>query len=170
MSPAQLELARQVIKASHFDSGCEQTGAQLQQMSARAMDQTIPNPTPEQKKETAKTMEEITKSSLDLTQTLLRKAEEIYAEVYTEAELRGMLAFFESAEGKALQEKQPEILQRMRQQVVERQTELVPKIQQLIDQTKARLTSSANLLGTETSVLNMMPMPAGPSQAPASAK
>lgn len=135
--PATVELARQVIKASQFDKVFDQLGAQMQQMAAQSINLAASNQTPAQKEAATKLMGEVTKLSMESAKKLLDNVDVIYADVYSEAELRAMLAFFNSAEGKSMIQKQPLIMQHMMPLVQEMQKDLMPKMQQLIQKAKA---------------------------------
>lgn len=137
VSPAQLELARQVIKASQFDKVFDQMGVQMQQMAAQAMNLSSPDMTPAKKEAATKVLGEVMKLATESTKAMLDKVDTIYAEVYSEAELKAMLGFFDSAEGKSMLSKQPLIMQRMMPFVRSMQQELGPKIQQIVEKAKA---------------------------------
>ena len=142
-TPAQLELARQVIKASHFDRMFDQMGAQMQQMAAQSMNLSGLGQTPAQKEAATKYLGEVMALSMEAAKKMLEKVDGIYAEVYSEAELKAMLGFFSSAEGQSMLQKQPQIMQHMMPLVQEMQKELVPKIQQLVEKAKADEAAAA---------------------------
>ena len=177
-SPAQIELARQVIKASQFDRVFDQMGAQMQQMAAQSMNLTSPDMSPAKKEAAMKTLDEVMKLSVESTKALLQKVDVIYAEVYSEAELKAMLGFFESAEGKSMLQKQPQVMQRMMPLVQGMQRELMPKIQQIVEKAKAaEAASSAPTAGPtplpSSPTSGPMPMPSsskGPAPVPAPQK
>lgn len=56
---------------------------------------------------------------------------QIYADVYTKDELRGMAAFYDTAAGKAWVEKQPEVQQRMMQVLMPRVMQGMPAAQKI---------------------------------------
>jgi hypothetical protein len=141
--PSQLELASKVIKATQFDRIFDQMGNQMQQMAAQSMNLSSPNLTPAQKEAATKTMGEVMKLSTDAAKNMLEKVDVIYAEVYSEAELKAMLAFFESPEGKSMMQKQPQIIQRMTPLIQGMQKELLPKIQQIAQKAKTEAEASA---------------------------
>lgn len=69
----------------------------------------------------------------------------IYADVYTEAELDGLIAFYQSPVGQAFIEKQPLIMQQSQPLTQELAMQFVPKIQLLITDFKRDLdTHRAN--------------------------
>lgn len=137
VSPAQLDLARQVIKASKFDKVFDQMGAQMQQMAAQSMNLSSPDMTPAKKDAAMKVLGEVMKLATESTKSMLEKVDVIYAEVYSEAELKAMLTFFDSTEGQSMLNKQPQIMQRMMPFVQGMQRELMPKIQQIVEKAKA---------------------------------
>ena len=135
--PVKVELARKVIKATQFDKVFDQMGAQMQQMAAQSLNLSDPNQTPAQKEAAMKFMGEVTTLSMSSAKALMEDVDLIYADVYSEAELKAMLAFFESPEGKSMQEKQPQIMQHLMPLIQNMQKELMPKIKALVDKAKA---------------------------------
>lgn len=135
--PGQLELARKVINATQFDRMFDQMGAQMQQIAAQSMSQSSPNMSEEQRAAATKIMSEITALSMEAAKGMLQKVDVIYADVYTEAELKAMLAFFESNEGKSMLLKQPKVMQALMPLVQGMQGELMPKIQSIVERAKA---------------------------------
>ena len=156
VSPAQLDLARQVIKASKFDKVFDQMGTQMQQMAAQSMNLTSPDMSPAKRDAAMKVLGEVMKLATESTKTMLEKVDVIYAEVYSEAELKAMLAFFDSAEGQSMLNKQPQIMQRMMPFVQGMQRELMPKIQQIVEKAKA----------AEAAAEALVPAPAATTPAP----
>jgi hypothetical protein len=154
--PGQLELARKVIKATQFDRVFDQMGAQMQQMAMQSMNQSAPNQTPAQKEAATKVLDEIMKLSMDSAKAMLEKVDVIYAEVYSEAELKAMLTFFDSPEGKSMLQKQPQVMQHMMPLVQGMQKELMPKIQQIVQKAKAEADAAAT---TATPVPAPAPLP-----------
>ncbi len=61
----------------------------------------------------------------------------IYADVYSEAELKAMAVFFGSPEGRSMMAKQPQIMAKMMPLMQGMQRDLMPKIQQLVEESKA---------------------------------
>ena len=143
VAPAQIELARQVIKATQFDRVFDQMGKQMQQMAAQSMNLSLPNQTPAQKEAAMKTLGEVMKLSMDSSKAMIEKVDVIYAEVYSEAELKAMLAFFDSPEGKSMLEKQPQVMQHLMPLVQNMQKELMPKIKLIVDKGKAEADAAA---------------------------
>ena len=140
--PGQLELARKVIKATQLDRMFDQMGVQMQQMAAQSMNLSAPNQTPAQKEAATKIMNEVLTLSMDSAKAMLEKVDVIYAEVYSEAELKAMLVFFESPEGKSMLQKQPQVMQRMMPLVQGMQKELVPKIQEIVEKAQAEAAAT----------------------------
>lgn len=136
-TPAQLELAREVIKATQFDRMFDQMGVQMQKIAASQLNVSSPNLTPEQKEAAGKVMGEVMTISMDAAKQMLAKVDTIYAQVYSEAELKAMLAFFASPEGQSMLQKQPQIMQHMMPLVQEMQKDIGPKIQAIVQKAKA---------------------------------
>ena len=141
--PSQLALAGKVIKATQFDKIFDQMGNQMQQMAAQSMNLSSPDMTPAQKEAATKSMGEVMKLSMDAAKEMLAQVDVIYAEVYSEPELKAMLAFFESPEGKSMLQKQPQIMQRMMPLVQGMQKDLMPKIQHIVQKAQAEAASAA---------------------------
>jgi hypothetical protein len=136
-TPAQLELAREVIKATQFDRMFDQMGAQMQKIAASQLNVSSPNLTAEQKEAQGKIMGQVMTISMEAAKQMLAKVDTIYAEVYSEAELKAMLAFFASPEGQSMLQKQPQIMQHMMPLIQDMQREIGPKIQAIVEKAKA---------------------------------
>jgi len=141
-APAQLELAHKVIKATQFDRIFDQLGAQMQQMAAQSMGFAGGPQSTAEKEAATKVLGEVTKLSIDAAKSMLEKVDGVYAEVYSEAELKAMLAFFESPEGKSMILKQPQIMQHMMPLVKSMQAELMPKIQGIVEKAKTEAAAA----------------------------
>ena len=107
-----------------------------------------------------KTLGEVTKLSMQAAKAMIEKVDVIYAEIYSEAELKAMLAFFESPEGKSMQQKQPQIMQHMMPLVQNMQKELGPKIQQIVEKAKAEAEAAAATAPATAPVPATTPVPA----------
>lgn len=132
----RLALARETIAAMHADKMFDAMAGQMKQMAG----QLSPLPasaTPEQRKK----FEEIQAKALDLSmgsiKGLMAKMDEVYANVYSEAELRAMKAFFVSPEGQSMLAKQPQVMAQVMPLVQEMQRDLLPKMKQLAEEAKA---------------------------------
>ncbi len=68
----------------------------------------------------------------------------IYRKSFTEPEIKGMLQFYESAAGKAVIAKMPTVMQSSLQAAQSRMASLMPKLQQLQQDTVARLKAASN--------------------------
>ena len=134
--PAKLALAREVIAAMHADRMFDAMAGQMKQMYAR-MVPVSPTATPEQQQKA----EELQAKIMDVTMTaakgLVAKMDQVYAEVYSEAELNAMKAFFSSPEGQSMLAKQPQIMARVMPMAQEMQRDIGPKVQKLIDDSRA---------------------------------
>jgi uncharacterized protein len=135
--PPNLELAHQVIKAMHADKIFDQMSAQMQQIAAQSVNENSANMTPQQRAIATKVSSEVTVLSMDFAKGLLGKMDVIYAQVYSEAELKAMKAFFESPEGISMIQKQPQIMQKLMPYVSEMQKELGPKIKKITEDARA---------------------------------
>ncbi|HMD62082.1 MAG TPA: DUF2059 domain-containing protein [Opitutaceae bacterium] len=141
--PAQVELARQVIKSMHADRMIDQISAQMQSMAAQALNLNSAKMTPEQKAAAAKVSSQVMALSLDSAKGMLDKLDVVYAEVYSPAELKAMKAFFDSPEGVSMLQKQPQIMQKLMPYVTSMQRDLIPKIQKITEEARAEAQGSA---------------------------
>jgi hypothetical protein len=151
-SPAQIELAQKVIKATQMDRMFDQMSAQMQQMAAQSIGLAAPNQTPAQKEAAMKYMGEVMKLSMDSAKSLMTDFDLIFAEVYSETELKAMLAFYESAEGKSMLQKQPLVMQHLMPLVQDMQKTLMPKIQEIAQKAKAEAAAAAPTAPTNAKV------------------
>ena len=158
-SPAQIALARQVIKASQFDHVFDQMGAQMQQMAMQSISMGSPNQTAAQKEVVTKMMGEVIALATESTKSLLANVDVIYAEVYSEAELKAMLGFFNSSEGQSMLNKQPQIMQRLTPFVRSMQQELMPKIQLIVGKAKAAEAAASEASTPNAPSAGPIPLP-----------
>jgi len=134
--PAKMALAREAIAAMQMDKAINGMGAQIQQMAKQQLH--LPAaPTPEQQKRADDYMAKVTELTLAEVQGLVTKMDVIYAEIYTDAELKAIIAFFKSPEGASMQAKQPQVLARVMPITQEMQRNLMPKLQQLTQEYQA---------------------------------
>jgi hypothetical protein len=162
--PANLELAHQVIKDVHADKMLDQMAGQMQQIAAQSLKMNSANLTPEQKALAAKVSSQILDLSKDSAKDLLSKMDVIYAQVYSEAELKAMKAFFESPEGASMIQKQPQIMQKFMPYIQAMQRELMPKIQKITSDARAE-EQAASAAAIKLPDANAAATPAAPSAA-----
>ena len=135
--PAKLALAHEVISAMKAEKMFDGMAAQMKQMAAQMMQNTpMAQATPEQRKKAEELQGKIMDLSMTAAKGMIAKMDEVYAEVYSEAELNAMKAFFTSPEGQSMLAKQPQIMAHIMPLVQEMQRDLVPKIQQLVEESK----------------------------------
>jgi hypothetical protein len=75
--------------------------------------------------------------SMTAAKKMITQMDQLYADVYTEDDLKAMKAFFSSAGGKSMISKQPQLMQRMMPMMQQMQQELMPQIQALTQAAKA---------------------------------
>jgi len=132
----KLTLAREVISAMHADKMFDSMAGQMKQMAA--MSAGIPaDATPEQRQKAEAVQAKVMDLSMAAAKTMISQMDQIYADVYSEAELTAMKAFFTSPEGQSMLAKQPQIMTRIMPLVQQMQRDLMPKIQQLVEEAKA---------------------------------
>jgi hypothetical protein len=127
---SKLTLAREVIAALQADKMIEGMLAQLKQIAGQTA--AIPaDATPEQRAKAEKLQSEVLELSMAAAKKMIGQMDELYAEVYSEAELRAMKAFFSSDEGRSMLAKQPQVMKRMMPMMQQMQQELMPQVQAL---------------------------------------
>ncbi len=133
---AKLALAREAISAMQADKMFDGLAAQMKQLAAQQT--RVPaNATPEQRKKFEELQGKIMDLSMNEARTLITKMDAIYASVYSEAELKAMIAFFKSSEGQSMMAKQPQIMAQMMPLIQQMQADIAPKMQKLIEEAKA---------------------------------
>ena len=133
---AKLALAREAISAMQADKMFDGLAAQMKQIAAQ-QSQIPASATPEQRQKVEALQEKIMDLSMNEARTLITKMDAIYASVYSEAELKAMIAFFKSAEGQSMMAKQPQIMAQMMPLIQQMQRDIAPKMQKLIEEAKA---------------------------------
>ena len=137
--PAKLALAHEAIAAMQMDKAINSMGTQIQQLAKQQLH--LPaTATPEQQKRADDYMAKVAELTLAEIQSLVTKMDAVYAEIYTDAELKAIITFFKSPEGASMQSKQPLILARVMPITQEMQRTLMPKLQQLTQEYQAANT------------------------------
>jgi hypothetical protein len=132
---AKLALAREVIAALQADKMIDGMLAQMKQMAVQSA--AFPaNATPEQKAKAEKLQSDIIELSMGAAKKMIGQMDQLYAEIYTDAELKAMKAFFLSDEGRSMIAKQPQVMGRIMPLVQQMQQELSPQIQAMIQAAK----------------------------------
>jgi len=131
----KLQLAREVIAATQADKMFDGMALQIKQMAS----QMAPNSglTPEQQQKNEALQAKITDLTMSFGKEILSKMDQIYADVYSEAELNAMKSFFTSPEGKSMTAKQPAVMAHIMPLVIEFQQSLEPKIKKIIEESAA---------------------------------
>lgn len=133
---AKLALARDTIAAMQVDKMFDGMAVQMKQMAAQMAQ--VPTEATAEQRATAEALQgKIMDLVMASTKGTIAKMDQIYADVYSEAELKAMKTFFTSPEGRSMQAKQPQIMAKSMPLVQEMQRELMPKMQQLIAEAKA---------------------------------
>jgi hypothetical protein len=139
---AKLALARDVITAMQADKLIERMTVQMKQMAVQ-MSGLSPDMPADKRARAEATQGKIMELSMEMTKTLLSKMDAVYAEVFSEPELKAMKAFYSSPEGASAQLKQAEVAKRMMPLVQELQRGLMPKFQQIMADAQAEETRAA---------------------------
>jgi hypothetical protein len=138
---AKLALAHEAIAAMHADKMFDGLAAQMKQMAT----QMAPMPagaTPEQRQAMETMQGKIMDLSMEAAKGMLTQMDQVYADVYSEAELKAMKAFFLSPEGQSMMAKQPQVMQHVMPLIQSMQRDLMPKIQKLVEETKASVEAA----------------------------
>lgn len=129
---AQLGLAREVIKAMKADKMLDSMTEQIQQLALQQVNRSAGSASPEAKEQLANMQKEIVAVSMEMAKGLVAKMDEVYADVFSEAELKAMRAFFASPEGQAMLAKQSELMKRMMPMIQEMQRTVAPKVEEIV--------------------------------------
>lgn len=127
----RLQLARDVIKATNADQMLDQMFSQMHQMALQSNQAPGTQLSPEQQARRDARAKQVMDLTIEASREVLSKMDAVYAEVYTEEELRAMKAFFESPAGRSMMAKQPALMQQMMPLIQDMQRSLMPKLQAL---------------------------------------
>lgn len=140
---AKLALAHETIAAMQADKMFDNMAVQMKQMAASSMP-LPPDTSPENRQKAQEFQGKLMDLTMEAAKGMIAKLDQIYADVYSEAELKAMKAFFLSPEGQSMIAKQPQIMGHVMPLAQEMQRELMPKIKQLTDEaTKAAAKTPA---------------------------
>lgn len=140
---AKLALARETIAAMKADRMMDGMLAQMKQMAAQMTAENTPtSATPAQRKIAEDFQGKLMDLSMESVKGLIKQLDQVYADVYSEAELKAMTAFFKSPEGESMMAKQPQVMQRVMPLVQAMQRDLMPKMQELSEELKAQLEAT----------------------------
>lgn len=121
---AQLNLAREVITSMHMDEQVKQMTSQISCLTSKAAGTSGTLSETDQKAAQALT-EKVMNLAL---KEMLTKLDLIYAEVFTESELKAMKAFYQSPEGQSSLRKQPQVMQKLMPSVMEMSSKLAEQL------------------------------------------
>jgi hypothetical protein len=128
----RLQLAREVIKATQADKVIDAMTAQVQQMVTAQLEAQAAKMPPEVLAQLQGAQRELVGLAMESAKGMLVKLDHVYADVYTEKELRAIKTFFESPEGRSMLEKQTVLMQRMMPLMMEMQEAMAPKIEEIM--------------------------------------
>ena len=140
--PAKLALAREVIAVMKADRMFDSMAMQMKQGAAQIA-AVPPDATPEQRQKATELQDKIVELSMAAAKEMIAKMDQIYADVYSEAELTAMKGFFSSPEGQSMLAKQPQIMAHVMPLVQEMQRTLIPKVQKLVEDAKLSAPASS---------------------------
>jgi hypothetical protein len=133
---AKLALAREAIAAMQVDKMFDGMAAQMKQMAAQ-QSRLPADATPEQRAKATALEGKMMDLVMDEAKGLVSRMDAVYASVFTEGELKAMVAFYKSPEGQSMVEKQPLVMQQIMPLVQEMQQTIGPKMQKLIEEAQA---------------------------------
>jgi hypothetical protein len=140
---AKLPLAREAIAAMKADKMIEGMMAQMKQMAAQMSASSTPaDATPAQRKIVEDFQNKIMELSVESAKGMIAQMDQVYADIYSEAELKAMIVFFKSPEGASMMSKQPQVMQRVQPLVMSMQRDLMPKMQKLTEDLKAQMDAA----------------------------
>lgn len=156
-TPAKLALAREVITIMKADQMFDAMAAQMKK-SADQMTKAPPEATPEQIKLAEALPDKIMEVTMTAAKGMLAQLDDIYADVYSEAELKAMKTFFSTPTGQSALAKQPQIVARVMPLTQQLQRELSPKIKQLIDETRTQMKAVGPAPAATTPAITIPPL------------
>ena len=131
--PAKLALAREVIAVMKADRMFDAMSAQMKQSAAQIT--AVPaDASPEVRQKATDLQGKIVELSMTAAKEMVAKMDQVYADVYSESELKAMKAFFSSPEGSSMLAKQPQIMAHVMPLVQDMQRDLLPKIRKLVEE------------------------------------
>jgi hypothetical protein len=154
---AKQALAREAIAAMQVDKMLDNMAGQIRQMAMQRA-QLPPTATPEQRARFDAFMGRVTDLAMTEVKSMVTRLDVIYAEVYTEGELKAIVTFFNTAEGKSMLAKQPQVMTRLMPLMQEMQAAMLPKLQKLAQDFEAENRAAAAAAAPAT--------PADPNAAP----
>jgi len=142
VDPAKLALAHEAIAALKADKMFDGIVNQVKLIAAQTT--ALPaSATPEERQKAQELSAKLIDLSMGAAKGLISQMDQVYAEVYSTAELQAMKAFYTSPEGQSMLAKQPEIMAHLRPSVIKMQQDVSPKMQQMIEEFKADLAKAA---------------------------
>jgi hypothetical protein len=140
---AKLALAREAIAAMKADKMIDGMMAQMKQMATQMSASNMSaEATPAQRKVAEDFQTKIMELSMESAKGMISQMDQVYADVYNEAELKAMIVFFNSPEGASMMAKQPQVMQRVQPLVMSMQRDLMPKIQKLTEDLKTQMEAA----------------------------
>jgi hypothetical protein len=124
--------ALQLVEAMNYCDMLEGSLKEMKQAQIKQISQMTGRATPAAEREVNRTFELIAET-MDCASMKLETAR-VYAELFTEEELRGLVEFYRSELGQSLNRKQPEIMKRSMQISMERMNKAMPMIMQKMQQ------------------------------------
>lgn len=139
---AKQALAREAIAAMQVDKMLDNMAGQIRQMAMQRA-QLPATATPEQRQRFDVFMGRVTDLAMVEVKGMVTRLDAIYADVYTEAELKAIIGFFNTAEGKSMLAKQPQVMTRLMPLMQEMQQAMLPKLQKLAQEFEAETRAAA---------------------------
>src|SRR6478735_1370654 len=99
--------------------------------------------TPEQRQRFDVFMGRVTDLAMTEVKTMISQLDVVYAEVYSDAELKAITSFFNTTEGKSMLAKQPQVMTRLMPMMQQLQQAMMPKLQKLAQEFDAEMKAEA---------------------------
>ena len=132
---AKLALAREAISAMQADRMFDNMSGMLKQIATQQA-QLPASATPAQRQKFEAYMAKVMDLAMSEAKAMVSKMDVTYADIYSETELKAMIAFFKSPEGESMMAKQPQVMARIMPLMQEMQQSMGPKMQALVEEFK----------------------------------
>jgi hypothetical protein len=107
VTPAKLALVRRYLEAIHYENLADQMLSAMLPVLADSTAREHPNLTSEQRQQIVGVVRAVMREKV--TPQIMQRMAQVYAETFTEPELRAIVAFYESAAGQAIMAKAPSL-------------------------------------------------------------
>lgn len=131
---SRIDLANQLVDAMEFCTMMERGFEEMKQNQIKQM-QAMGNPSGSTISKDVERTFELIKEVMDC-ESMKAETAAIYADLFTETELKGLIDFYQSDVGKSFNKKQPEMMRRSMDVSMKRMQKVMPAIMQKVQQEK----------------------------------